>query len=175
MTLNIQILNLIFNRRLTMNIENFNEKYDREYTEQAVEIYKYAKFDNWFKVLKDIFSYTHNAIYSGGKEFHIIFSNKCNSEKIKITVTNRLNDLLVTYETSDMSFVKVFPNLVENEIFYSLEETYYYLMVFLEIITDYSKFTPLALPELIDKKKKKINWLHATRYIAGIKYHYKEV
>lgn len=158
-----------------MNVENFNEKYDREYTEQAVEIYKYAKFDNWFKVLKDIFSYTHNAIYSGGREFHIIFSNKCNSGKIKITVTNRLNDLLVTYETSDMNFIKVFPNLVENEIFYSLEETYYYLMDFFEIITDYAKFTPLALPKMLDVKKKEVNYLRATRYIAGIKYHYKEV
>ena len=157
------------------NIENFNEKYDRFRTEEAVEIYKYAKFDNWFKLLKDIFSYTHNAIYSGGKEFHIIFSNKCNNEKIKITVTNRLNDLLVTYETSDMNFVKIYPNLVKNEIFDSLDEVYYYLMDVLRIITDYAKFTPLALPELIDKKKKKINWLHATRYIAGIKYHYKEV
>ena len=106
-----------------MNVENFNEKHDIFYTEEAVVIYKYNKFKNWFKLLKDIFSYTHNAIYSGVKEFHIIFSNKCNSEKIKITVTNRLNDLLVTYETSDMNFIKVFPNLVENEIFYSLEET----------------------------------------------------
>ena len=157
-----------------MNIENFNEKYDREYTEQAVEIYKYAKFDNWFKLLKDIFSYTHNAIYSGGEEFHIIFSNKCNSEKIKITVTNRLNDLLVTHEASDMSFVKVFPNLVENEIFYSLEETYYYLMDFLEMITDYAKFTPLELPKITDEKKKEINFLRATKYIACIKYRYKE-
>jgi len=26
-----------------------------------------------------------------------------------------------------------------------------------------------------DEEKEKINWLHATRYIAGIKYHYKEV
>ena len=158
-----------------MNIENFNEKYDREYTEQAVEIYKYAKFENWFKLLKDIFSYTHNAIYSGGKEFHIIFSNKCNSGKIKITVTNRLNDLLVTYETSDMNFVKTFPNLVKNEIFDSLDEVYYYLMDFLEIITDYSKFIPLALPKMLDVKKKEVNYLRATRYIASIKYHYKEL
>ena len=158
-----------------MNIENFNEKYDREYTEQAVEIYKYAKFENWFKLLKDIFSYTHNAIYSGGKEFYIIFSNKCNSEKIKITVTNRLNDLLVTYETSDMNFVKTFPNLVKNEIFDSLDEVYYYLMDFLEIITDYSKFIPLALPKMLDVKKKEVNYLRATRYIASIKYHYKEL
>ena len=74
-----------------------------------------------------------------------------------------------------MNFVKIFPNLVKNEIFDSLDETYYYLMDVLKIITDYAKFTPLALPELRDKKKKKINWLHATRYIAGIKYHYKEV
>ena len=156
------------------NIENFNEKYDRDYVEEAVAIYKYAKFDNWFKVLKDIFSYTHNAIYSGGKEFHIIFSNKCNSEKIKITVTNRHKDLLVTYETSDMNFVKIFPNLVKNEIFDSLDEVYYYLMDVLKIITDYAKFTPLELPKLIDEKKKKINWVRATSYIACIKYHYKE-
>ena len=158
-----------------MNIENFNEKYDREYTEQAVEIYKYAKFDNWFKVLKDIFSYTHNAIYSGGKEFHIIFSNKCNSEKIKITVTNRLNHLLVTHEISDMNFVKIFLNLVKNEIFDSLDETYYYLMDVLKIITDYAKFIPLALPKMLDVKKKEVNYLRATRYIASIKYHYKEL
>ena len=157
------------------NIENFNEKYDRNYTEEAMAIYKYNKFENWFKLLKDIFSYTHNAIYSGGKEFYIIFSNKCNSEKIKITVTNRLNDLLVTYETSDMNFVKIFPNLVKNEIFDSLEEVYYYLMDFFEIIADYSKFTPLELPKMLDVKKKKINWLRATRYIGNIKYHYKEV
>ena len=59
------------------NIENFNEKYDRFYTDDAIGRYKYDKFKNWFNVLKDIFSYTHNAIYNGGKEFHIIFSNKC--------------------------------------------------------------------------------------------------
>ena len=88
-----------------MNVENFNEKYDRDYVEEAVAIYKYNKFENWFKLLKDIFSYTHNAIYSGGKEFHIIFSNKCNSEKIKITVTNRLNDFLVTSEITDKKFL----------------------------------------------------------------------
>ena len=158
-----------------MNVENFNEKYDRFYTDDAIGRYKYDKFKNWFNVLKDIFSYTHNAIYSGGKEFHIIFSNKCNSEKIKITVTNRLNDLLVTYETSDMNFVKIFPNLVKNEIFDSLDEVYYYLMDFFEIIADYSKFTPLELPKMLDVKKKKINWLRATRYIGNIKYHYKEV
>lgn len=157
------------------NIENFNEKYDRNYTEEAMAIYKYDKFENWFKVLKDIFSYTHNAIYSGGKEFHIIFSNKCNSEKIKIMVTNRLNDLLVTYETSDMNFAKIFPNLVKNEIFDSLDEVYYYLMDVLEIISDYSKFTPLALPKMLDVKKKEVNYLRATRYIASIKYHYKEL
>lgn len=157
------------------NIENFNEKYDRFRTEEAVGIYKYNKFKNWFKLLKDIFSYTHNAIYSGGKEFHIIFSNKCNNEKIKITVTNRLNDLLVTYETSDMNFVKIFPNLVKNEIFDSLDEIYYYLMDFLKIIADYSKFTPLALPKMLDVKKKEVNYLRATSYIANIKYHYKEV
>lgn len=157
------------------NIENFNEKYDRNYTEEAMAIYKYNKFENWFKLLKDIFSYTHNAIYSGGKEFYIIFSNKCNSEKIKITVTNRLNDLLVTYETSDMNFVKIFPNLVKNEIFDSLDEVYYYLMDFLEIITDYSNFTPLELPKMSDVKKKEVNYLRATSYIASIKYHYKEV
>lgn len=158
-----------------MNVENFNEKYDRDYVEEAVAIYKYNKFENWFKLLKDIFSYTHNAIYSGGKEFHIIFSNKCNNEKIKITVTNRLNDLLVTHEINDMNFVKIFPNLVKNDIFYSLDETYYYLMDVLKIITDYAKFTPLALPEMLDVKKKEVNYLRATRYIANIKYHYKEV
>ena len=158
-----------------MNVENFNEKYDRDYVEEAVAIYKYNKFENWFKLLKDIFSYTHNAIYSGGEEFHIIFSNKCNSEKIKITVTNRLKDLLVTYETSDMNFVKIFPNLVKNEIFDSLDEVYYYLMDFFEVISDYSKFTPLELPKMSDEKKKEINFLRATRYIASIKYHYKEL
>ena len=158
-----------------MNVENFNEKYDRDYVEEAMAIYKYNKFENWFKLLKDIFSYTHNAIYSGGKEFHIIFSNKCNSEKIKITVTNRLNDLLVTHEINDMNFVKIFPNLVKNEIFYSLDETYYYLMDVLKIITDYAKFTPLALPEMLDVKKKEVNYLRATSYIASIKYCYKEV
>lgn len=158
-----------------MNIENFNEKYDREYTEQAVEIYKYAKFYNGFKILKDIFSYTHNAIYNEGREFYIIFRNKCNGESIKIVVTTRLEDFVVSTEINDMNFVKIFPNLVKNEIFDSLDEVYYYLMDFLRIITDYSKFTPLALPKMLDVKKKKINWLHATRYIAGIKYHYKEV
>lgn len=158
-----------------MNVENFNEKYDRDYVEEAVAIYKYNKFENWFKLLKDIFSYTHNAIYSGGKEFHIIFSNKCNSEKIKITVTNRHKDLLVTYETSDMNFVKIFPNLVKNEIFDSLDEVYYYLMDFFEVISDYSKFTPLELPKMSDEKKKEINFLRATRYLASIKYHYKEL
>lgn len=158
-----------------MNVENFNEKYDREYTEQAVEIYKYAKFDNWFKVLKDIFSYTHNAIYSGGKEFHIIFSNKCNSEKIKITVTTRLEDFVVSAEITDENFILFIPGLVKNEVFDSLDEVYYFLMDVLEIISDYSKFTPLELPELIDEKKKKVNYLRATRYIAGIEYHYKEV
>lgn len=157
------------------NIENFNEKYDRFYTEDAIGRYKYDKFKNWFNVLKDIFSYTHNAIYSGGKEFHIIFSNKCNSEKIKITVTNRLKDLLVTYETSDMNFVKIFPNLVKNEIFDSLDEVYYYLMDFFEVISDYSKFTPLELPKMSDEKKKEANYLRATSYIASIKYHYKEL
>lgn len=157
------------------NIENFNEKYDREYTEQAVEIYKYAKFDNWFKVLKDIFSYTHNALYDGGKEFHIIFSNKCNSEKIKITVTNRLNDFLVTSEITDKNFILTFLWLLKNEVFDSLDEVYYYLMDVLEIISDYSKFTPLALPKMLDVKKKEVNYLRATRYIASIKYHYKEV
>ena len=159
-----------------MNVENFNEKYDREYTEQAVEIYKYAKFDNWFKVLKDIFSYTHNAIYSGGKEFHIIFSNKCdNSKKIKITVTNRLNDLLVTADITDESFILFFPGLVKNEVFYSLDEVYYFLMDVFVVISNYSNFTPLELPKMLDVKKKKVNFLHAARYIAGIKYHYKEV
>ena len=158
-----------------MNVENFNEKYDRDYVEEAVAIYKYNKFENWFKLLKDIFSYTHNAIYSGGKEFHIIFSNKCNSEKIKITVTNRLKDLLVTYETSDMNFVKIFPNLVKNEIFDSLDEVYYFLMDVLVVISNYSQFTPLELPKITDEKKKEVNFLRATRYIASIKYHYKEL
>lgn len=159
-----------------MNVENFNEKYDREYTEQAVAIYKYDKFKNWFNVLKDIFSYTHNAIYSGGKEFHIIFSNKCdNSKKIKITVTNRLNDLLVTADITDKNFISFLPDFLNNEVFYSLDEVYYFLMNVFVVISNYSNFTPLELPKLIDKKKKKINWLHATRYIAGIKYHYKEV
>ena len=158
-----------------MNVENFNEKYDRDYVEEAVAIYKYNKFENWFKLLKDIFSYTHTAIYSGGEEFHIIFSNKCNSEKIKITVTNRLNDLLVTHEINDMNFIKVFPNLVKNEIFDSLDEVYYYSMDVLKIITDYAKFTPFALPKMLDVKKKKVNYLRATRYIASIKYHYKEL
>ena len=158
-----------------MNVENFNEKYDRDYVEEAVAIYKYNKFENWFKLLKDIFSYTHNAIYSGGKEFHIIFSNKCNSEKIKITVTNRLNDFLVTSEITDKNFILTFPWLLKNEVFDSLDETYYYLMDVLKIITDYAKFTPLALPKMLDVKKKEVNYLRATRYIAGIKYHYKEV
>lgn len=158
-----------------MNVENFNEKYARYYVEDAVGRYKYDKFKNWFNVLKDIFSYTHNAIYSGGKEFHIIFSNKCNSEKIKITVTNRLKDLLVTYETSDMNFVKIFPNLVKNEIFDSLDEVYYFLMDVLVVISNYSQFTPLELPKITDEKKKEVNFLRATRYIASIKYHYKEL
>lgn len=158
-----------------MNVENFNEKYDRDYVEEAVAIYKYNKFENWFKVLKDIFSYTHNAIYSGGKEFHIIFSNKCNSEKIKITVTNRLNDFVVSVQITDENFILFEPWLVKDEIFDSLDETYYYLMDVLKIITDYAKFTPLALPKMLDVKKKEVNYLRATRYIAGIKYHYKEV
>lgn len=158
-----------------MNVKNFNEKYDRDYVEEAVAIYKYNKFENWFKLLKDIFSYTHNAIYSGGKEFHIIFSNKCNSEKIKITVTNRLNDFLVTSEITDKNFILTFPWLLKNEVFDSLDETYYYLMDVLKIITDYAKFIPLALPKMLDVKKKEVNYLRATRYIAGIKYHYKEV
>ena len=158
-----------------MNVKNFNEKYERDYVEEAVAIYKYNKFENWFKLLKDIFSYTHNAIYSGGKEFHIIFSNKCNSEKIKITVTNRLNDFLVTSEITDKNFILTFPWLLKNEVFDSLDETYYYLMDVLKIITDYAKFIPLALPKMLDVKKKEVNYLRATRYIAGIKYHYKEV
>jgi|GEM_PF-6321906 len=158
-----------------MNVENFNEKYDRDYEEEAVAIYKYNKFENWFKLLKDIFSYTHNAIYSGGKEFHIIFSNKCNSEKIKITVTNRLNDFVVSVQITDENFILFAPWLVKDEIFDSLDEAYYYLMDVLKIITDYAKFTPLALPKMLDVKKKEVNYLRATRYIAGIKYHYKEV
>lgn len=158
-----------------MNVENFNEKYDRDYVEEAVAIYKYNKFENWFKLLKDIFSYTHNAIYSGGKEFHIIFSNKCNSEKIKITVTNRLNDFLVTSKITDKNFILTFPWLLKNEVFDSLDETYYYLMDVLKIITDYAKFTPLAFPKMLDEKKKEVNYLRATRYIASIKYHYKEL
>ena len=157
------------------NIENFNEKYDRYYVEDAIGRYKYDKFLNWFNVLKDIFSYTHNAIYSGGKEFYIIYRNKCNDKNIRVTVTKRISDFLVEYETNDINFVNFLPNMVKYEIFDSLDEVYYDLMYFLEIVTDYSNFTPLELPELIDKKKKKINWLHATRYIAGIKYHYKEV
>ena len=48
-------------------------------------------------------------------------------------------------------------------------------MDFFEIITDYAKFTPLALPKMLDVKKKEVNYLRATRYIASIKYHYKEV
>jgi hypothetical protein len=158
-----------------MNVENFNEKYDRNYVEEAVEIYKYGKFENWFKLLKDIFSYTHNAIYSGGREFHIIFRNKCNSEKIKITVTNIFNDFLVTSEITDENFILTFPWLLKNEVFDSLNEVYYYLMDVLKIITDYAKFTPLALPKMLDVKKKEVNYLRATRYIAGIKYHYKEL
>ena len=158
------------------NIENFNEKYDREYTEQAVEIYKYDKFENWFKLLKDIFSYTHNAMYSGGKEFHIIFSNKCdNSKKIKITVTNRFNNLLVTIGITDKNFISFLPGFVDNEVCYSLDEVYYFLMDIFKVISDYSNFTPLELPKMSDEKKKKVNFLHATRYIAGIEYHYKEV
>ena len=158
-----------------MNVENFNEKYDRNYVEEAVGIYKYDKFKNWFNLLKDIFSYTHNAIYSGGKEFHIIFSNKCNSKKIKITVTNRLNDLLVTADITDESFILFAPGLVKNEVFYSLDEVYYFLMDVFVVISNYSQFTPLALPKMLDVKKKKVNYLRATGYIAGIKYHYKEV
>lgn len=158
-----------------MNVENFNEKYDRYYVEDAIGRYKYDKFKNWFNVLKDIFSYTHNAIYSGGREFHIIFSNKCNSEKIKITVTNRLNDLLVTADITDKNFISFLPDFLNNEVFYSLDDIYYFLMDVLKIITDYAKFTPLALPEMLDVKKKEVNYLRATRYIAGIKYHYKEV
>ena len=158
-----------------MNVENFNEKYDRYYVEDAIGRYKYDKFKNWFNVLKDIFSYTHNAIYSGGREFHIIFSNKCNSEKIKITVTNRLNDLLVTADITDKNFISFLPDFLNNEVFYSLDDIYYFLMDVLKIITDYAKFTPLALPKMLDVKKKEVNYLRATRYIAGIKYHYKEV
>ena len=45
----------------------------------------------------------------------------------------------------------------------------------LEIITDYSKFTPLALPKMSDVKKKEVNFLRAAKYIAFIKYRYKEV
>lgn len=82
---------------------------------------------------------------------------------------------MVTHEINDMNFIKVFPNLVKNEIFDSLDEVYYYLMDVLKIITDYAKFTPLALPKMLDVKKKEVNYLRATRYIAGIKYHYKEV
>ena len=157
-------------------VENFNEKYDRYYVEQAVGIYKYAKFDNWFKVLKDIFSYTHNAIYSGGREFHIIFSNKCdNSKKIKITVTNRLNDFVVSVKITDENFILFAPGLVKNEIFDSLDEVYYFLMDVFVVVSNYSNFTPLELPKITDEKKKKVNFLHATRYIGNIKYHYKEV
>lgn len=159
-----------------MNVENFNEKYDRYYVEDAVGRYKYDKFENWFKLLKDIFSYTHNAIYSGGKEFHIIFSNKCDSsKKIKITVINRLDDFVVSAKITDENFILFIPGLVKNEIFDSLDEVYYFLMDVLKIISDYSKFTPLALPKISDVKKKEVNYLRATRYIAGIKYHYKEV
>lgn len=158
-----------------MNVENFNEKYDRYYVEDAVERYKYDKFDNWFKVLKDIFSYTHNAIYSGDREFHIIFSNKCNSEKIKITVTNRLNDFVVSIQITDKNFILFAPGLVKNEIFDSLDEVYYFLMDIFVVISNYSNFTPLELPKMLDVKKKEVNYLRATEYIAGIKYHYKEV
>lgn len=158
-----------------MNVENFNEKYDREYTEQAVEIYKYAKFYNGFKILKDIFSYTHNAIYDEGREFYIIFRNKCNGKSIKIVVTTRLEDFVVSAEITDENFALFLPGLIKNEIFDSLDEVYYFLMDILKVVSDYSKFTPLALPKMLDVKKKKINWLHAARYIAGIKYHYKEV
>lgn len=158
------------------NIENFNEKCDRNYTEEAVKIYKYDKIENWFKLLKDIFSYTHNAVYSGGKEFYIIFSNKRdNSKKIKITVTNRLNNFVVSAEITDENFILFAPGLVKNEIFYSLDEVYYFLMDVFEVISDYSKFRPLELPKMSDEKKKKINFLRATRYIGNIKYHYKEV
>ena len=158
------------------NIENFNEKCDRFYTDDAIGRYKYDKFKNCFNVLKDIFSYTHNAIYSGGKEFHIIFSNKCdNSKKIKITVTNRLNDLLVSAEITDENFILFVPGLVKNEIFYSLDEVYYFLMDVFVAISNYSNFTPLELPKMSDEKKKEANYLRATSYIASIKYHYKEV
>lgn len=158
-----------------MNIENFNEKYDREYTEEAVKIYKYDKFENWFKLLKDIFSYTHNAIYSGGREFHIIFSNKCdNSKKIKITVTNRFDNLLVTADITDENFILFLPGLIKDEEFDSLNEVYYFLMDIFVVISNYSNFTPLELPKITDEKKKKVNFLHATRYIGNIKYHYKE-
>lgn len=159
-----------------MNIENFNEKYDREYTEEAVKIYKHDKFENWFKLLKDIFSYTHNAIYSSGREFHIIFSNKCdNSKKIKITVTNRLNDFVVSAQITDENFILFAPGLVKNEVFYSLDEVYYFLMDVFVAISNYSNFTPLELPKITDEKKKKENFLRATRYIGNIKYSYKEV
>lgn len=159
-----------------MNIENFNEKYDRNYVEDAVGRYKYDKFKNWFKVLKDIFSYTHNAIYSGGKEFHIIFSNKCdNSKKIKITVTNRLNEFVVSAKITDENFILFMPGLVKNEVFYSLDEVYYFLMDIFVVISNYSNFTPLELPKMLDVKKKEVNFLHAISYIASIKYRYKEV
>lgn len=158
-----------------MNIENFNEKYDREYTEQAVGIYKYAKFYNGFKILKDIFSYTHNAIYDEGREFYIIFRNKCNGKSIKIVVTTRLEDFVVSAEITDENFALFLPGLIKNEIFDSLDEVYYFLMDILKVVSDYSKFTPLALPKMLDVKKKEVNYLRATRYIAGIKYHYKEV
>ena len=158
------------------NIENFNKKYDRYYVEDAIERYKYDKFENWFKVLKDIFSYTHNAIYSGGKEFHIIFSNKCdNSKKIKITVTNRLNDFVVSAKITDENFILFMPGLVKNEVFYSLDEVYYFLMDIFVVISNYSQFTPFELPKMLDVKKKEINYLRATKYIASIKYHYKEL
>ena len=127
-------------------------------------------------MLKDIFSYTHNAIYSGGKEFHIIFSNKCdNSKKIKITVTNRVNDLLVTADITDQNFISFSPWFLNNEIFYSLDEVYYFLIDVFVAISNYSNFTPLELPKMSDEKRKEANYLRATSYIAGIKYHYKEV
>lgn len=96
-------------------------------------------------------------------------------KKIKITVTNRLNEFLVTAEITDENFVLFLPGLVKNEIFDSLDEVYYFLMDVLKVISDYSKFKPLELPKMSDEKKKEINFLRATRYIAGIKYHYKEL
>lgn len=162
-------------RRLTMNVENFNEKHDIFYTEEAMVIYKYDKFYNGFKILKDIFSYTHNAIYDEGREFYIIYRNKCNGKSIKIAVTTRLKDFVVSAEITDENFILFMPGLIKNEVFDSLDEVYYFLMDVLETITDYAKFTPLALPKMLDVKKKEVNYLRATRYIAGIKYHYKEV